>query len=237
MKSIFRYLSAPSTCHYLPDQTARLEYDRVASLSADEYAALLSKGWRRFGRNLFRPRCPSCSACLSMRVDAARFRPDRSQRRAWRANADRVRLEIGEPSASEAKLRLYDRYHHYQAAVRGWAQHDPADVLGYRDAFVENPFPTEEWTYWLGNELVGVGYVDPLPVGPSAIYFFHDPAQRDRSLGTYNILCLLAEAVRRGQPHVYLGFYVGGCQSLSYKARFRPNEVLAQDGTWKPYQV
>ena len=69
---------------------------------------------------------------------------------------------------------------------------------------------------WVDNKLVGVGYVDHLPSvtapqsshripldvvsarasysiagGLSAIYFFYDPEERDRSLGTWNVLCLI----------------------------------------------
>jgi arginine-tRNA-protein transferase len=80
--------------------------------------------------------------------------------------------------------------------------------------------------------LIGVGYVDALPGGLSAIYFYYDPGERHRSLGTYNVLSILASARARNLPHVYLGYYVAGCRSLEYKARFRPNEVLTGGGTW-----
>ena len=36
-------------------------------------------------------------------------------------------------------------------------------------------------------------------------------------------------------PHVYLGYFVGGCRSLEYKGRFRPNEVLTPNGSWAPF--
>jgi arginine-tRNA-protein transferase len=57
---------------------------------------------------------------------------------------------------------------------------------------LENPFRTEEWTYYLGNRLIAVGYVDAHPEGLSAIYCYYDPTERARSLGTFNILSLLA---------------------------------------------
>ena len=81
--------------------------------------------------------------------------------------------------------------------------------------------------------MVGVGYVDRLPAGLSAIYFFHDPDERQRSLGTYNVLSVLRKAAEWNLPHVYLGYYVEGCRSLEYKTRFRPNEVLGGDGAWR----
>ena len=83
--------------------------------------------------------------------------------------------------------------------------------------------------------MVGVGYVDVLPEGMSAIYFYYDPVERDRSLGTFNVLSVLRAAADRGLPHVYLGYYVEGCRSLEYKGRFRPNEVLGPDGEWETF--
>src|SRR5436309_1896609 len=110
-----RFLTAPRACSYLPAEQARLEYNVVARLTPEEYQERMDQGWRRFGRSLFRPSCPACRACRPLRVDVARFRPDRSQRRAWKGNAGAVRLEVGAPGVSRAKLALYDRYHAYQA--------------------------------------------------------------------------------------------------------------------------
>ena len=54
MVSLQTVTTAPHACSYLPDQTARLRYDFVASLSPEEYGELMLAGWRRFGRAVFR---------------------------------------------------------------------------------------------------------------------------------------------------------------------------------------
>jgi arginyl-tRNA--protein-N-Asp/Glu arginylyltransferase len=236
MQSLFHYVAPPSQCGYLPEQHWSLEYEVVRSLSAAEYQEWLLQGWRRFGAMLFRPRCRRCRACQSLRVIADRFRPDRSQRRARKANEGQITLVIGEPTLTPSKLALYDRYHAYQAATKHWPEHPTRDAAGYAHSFVDNPFPTEEWCYYLEDRLLGVGYVDVLPVGLSAIYFFYDPAQRRRALGTWNVLRLIEEAATRGLPHVYLGYYVADCPSLSYKANFVPNQVLGPDGRWMDFR-
>jgi arginine-tRNA-protein transferase len=236
MQSLFQYVAPPGTCGYLPEQTWRLQYDLVGELTKAEYMAYMLQGWRRFGQTLFRPRCPSCRACRSLRVVVDRFRPNRSQKRARKANEGVVQLRIGKPSVTAAKLSLYDRYHAFQTAAKGWPEHAPKDAHEYADSFVDNPFPTQEWCYYLGGKLVGVGYVDDLPRGLSAIYFFYDPDCRDRSLGTWNVLNIIENAAQRGLPHIYLGYYVAGCPSMVYKARFVPNQVLGEDGRWHDFQ-
>jgi arginine-tRNA-protein transferase len=262
METLFRYVAAPSRCGYLPDRDWSLEYEHVAALSPAEYQRLMLQGWRRFGTMLFRPACAACTACQAVRVSAERFRPDRSQRRCRQANEGVVTLRIGRPCVTRSKLRLYDSYHAYQTDAKGWPQHPAKDASSYADSFVRQPFTVEEWRYYLDDRLIGVGYVDamlpvpaepsdsdapgrvplalvdgePLAGGLSAIYFFYDPDERHRSLGTWNVLCILDEARRRGLPWVYLGYFVPGCRSMEYKPRFAPNELRGLDGHWRPFR-
>jgi arginine-tRNA-protein transferase len=237
MKSLFHFVAPPSQCGYLPSQTWSLEYDLVQSLTPHDYAQLMANGWRRFGRALFRPRCPACQACQPIRVNVEQFRPNRSQRRVRQANEGRLELQIQQPKVSKAKLALYDEYHSFQSEAKGWPRHPAKDAESYSSSFVDNPFHVEEWCYYLGAQLIGVGYVDMLPGAMSGIYFFYDPEQRHRSLGIWNVLCLLDLAAKRRIPHVYLGYYVNGCGSMEYKATFRPCEVRGTDGAWRTFRA
>jgi len=237
MESLIRFTAPPSQCGYLPDRNWSLEYEHVAAASAAEYGRRLQEGWRRFGHTMFRPRCPTCTACRSLRVVVEHFRPDRSQRRARKANEGEVELRIGTPRVTRSRLALYDRYHAFQSDSKGWPQHPAKDPESYAESFVYNPFPVEEWCYYLGKELVGVGYVDVLPEAMSAIYFFYDPAERRRSLGTWNVLRIIEEAAQRHLPHVYLGYFVAGCPSLAYKGTFVPNETLGAAGEWRAFRT
>ena len=90
MVPTFRWTEPPSPCRYLPDHISQFEYLSVRAIEAGEYLELLRAGWRRFGRTLFRQTCSGPGACRALRVDALRFRPDRSQRR--RATAIKGRL-------------------------------------------------------------------------------------------------------------------------------------------------
>lgn len=236
MIALMSFVTPADVCGYLPQEKWQMHYDIVAEASADEYQERLLSGWRHFGRAIFRPKCPRCTKCQSIRVDVAKFQLDRSQRRNRKSNEGQFDLVIGEPCVTPAKLDLYDRYHAFQTDHLGWPTHDPKDPDDYVNSFVDSPFPIEEWCYYAEGELVGVGYVDFVPAGLSAIYFYYEPKLRDRGLGTWNVLCNIAEAQRRRLPHVYLGYFVGGCRSLEYKARFRPSEAYdLQTETWQPF--
>jgi arginine-tRNA-protein transferase len=233
MESVVTFLTTPSQCEYLPDRVSRLQYELVRQLTTGEYEERLQRGWRRFGYTMFRPACPACRMCQSMRVPVATFRPNSSQRRAWKANHRAITITIGAPTVSAAKQELFGKFHRYQRETKGWPAHTTDEIA----AIVDNPFPTQEWCYYVGERLIGVGYVDILPEGLSAIYFFYDPDERNRSLGTFNVLSIVAAAHDARLPHVYLGYYVEGCRSLEYKGRFRPNEVLRANGTWEPFLI
>jgi arginine-tRNA-protein transferase len=201
-------------------------------MTAAEYMQRMRQGWRRFGHAVFRPQCRACRACQPIRVTVDAFCPDRSQRRAQKGNEGIVAVRIGEPCTTRAKLALYDRFHAFQSDTKGWPVHPAKDAHEYTNSFVTNPFRTEEWCYYLADRLIAVGYVDDLPEGLSAIYFFYDPRERHRSLGTWNVCNIIDAARERGRPHVYLGYFVEKCPSMRYKARFRPNQVLGPDGRW-----
>src|ERR1051326_8876819 len=145
MISLLTYTTPPGPCGYLPDRTWRLEYEIVAAMSVREYEQRLERGWRHFGHALFHPQCPTCHACQSLRVDTKRFQPSRSQRRARKLNEKQVRLEIGRPSPTSAKLKLHDAFHRFQSDRKGWPLHEPKDTESYSSSFIENPFQVREW--------------------------------------------------------------------------------------------
>ena len=225
MELLYTFASPPGPCGYLPDQTWSLRYDLVRGMSAAEYADRMHRGWRRFGHALFRPECPSCRKCQPLRVDVNRFTPGRTMKRVAKQNAGTITLKVGRPSVTRQKLDLYDRFHAFQTDFKDWPDREPESPEEYAEAFVDNPFDNEEWCYYLGDRLVGVGYVDAVPDGLSMIYFYYDPDVRDYSPGTWNVLCGIEAAKQRELPWVYLGYFVDGCRSLEYKARYTPNEV------------
>lgn len=128
-------------CSYLPGQTLQMEYRVVTGLTgltAERYEQLLERGWRRFGRTLFRPQCPNCRECVGLRINIAEFRPSKSQRRAQRRNAD-LEVEIGPPQVTQEHIDLYNIYHEDMSRRRDWRPNriSPED---YFQSFVAGRF-------------------------------------------------------------------------------------------------
>ena len=226
-----RFVVGPDECAYLPERQSRMEYALVGRLSSEEYEARMNQGWRKFGHLLFHPVCDACAECRPLRVPVARFAPDRSQRRAAKRNAD-LTLRWALPTVDAARLALYRRYHAAQTLRRGWPAGEKT-AEEYAFSFVENPLPSVEITIWEGNALRAVVLTDVTPGAVSAVYHYHEPDCRERGLGTFALLQAIELARRLGKPYVHLGYYVAGCGSMAYKARFRPCEILGADGVWR----
>jgi arginine-tRNA-protein transferase len=227
MHLLERVIENPHECAYLPTERASLEVSVMLDVSASELESLLERGWRRFGPAYFRPGCAACAECVSLRVVATRFAPNKSQRRAARACAA-LRRVVSAPRVDSERLALYAKWHAGRERDRGWEPNPQT-----RDRYaLEFAFPHEcarECAFYddaAGGRLVGVGLFDQTPNALSAAFFFYDPAYARMSLGTVNVLSLVADAAKSGRDHVYLGFRVGGCPSLRYKSTFRPHELL-----------
>lgn len=232
---IYRYVPPEEVCAYLPDRMSQLEYVVIPGLTSDRYFDMMRNGWRRFGHMLFKPRCASCTACQPIRVVVDRFRPDRSQRRVYKANED-TELVIGPPTIDDERIDLYWRHHAHHSEQKGWPEPDMGHGVQHMQNIIDGPIAVEEWAYYVAGKLVALSYIDHLREGYSGIYFFHDPEFRDRSLGNWICLSLMEQAKLNGLPYVYLGYFVDGCRSMEYKGRFEPNEVLGADGVWKPFR-
>lgn len=237
MELYAEFTSPPAKCGYLPDRQWQFEYALIASMTAAEYERRMEQGWRRFGHTMFRPQCAACTACHSLRVDVVAFRLNRSQRRNRESNRQVVEMSIHKPGISAESLALYDRYHAEQSRTKGWPEHPQMDAVGYHESFVNQPFPVEEWHYTIRGRLVGVGIVDRLPGSLSAVYFFSEPTEQSRGLGTWNVLCTIERARSLGLAYVYLGYHVPECRSLAYKSNFVPNQTRLPSGEWQVYRT
>lgn len=222
---VTRFMTEPSTCSYLAQESACLEYRVPWQLTSESYGELLCRGWRRFGNYVFRPQCRACNKCRPLRVDAKQFRASKSQRRTLKRN-QHIEVSVGSPDVSDERIELFNNYHRDMTDRRGWTEHQ-ISVPNYAEGFLGSDFDfAYEFQYRDEGRLVGVSLVDATACGLSSMYFYHDPAWRPLGPGTYSVLMEIEAARRMDVPHLYLGYWIHENQSMEYKARFRPHELL-----------
>jgi leucyl-tRNA---protein transferase len=219
--------SSPYDCPYLADRQA-VQYGFASEqLDAELYQALMDRGFRRSGQIFYGMDCPSCQACVPMRIAVAAFRPSKSQRRTRRNNQD-VRVEFAQPCFDVASHKLYQRYlrHQHPDTPQDESEHS------FRDMLYGDVVDALEARYFLGTELIGVSLLDVTPQALSAVYHFFDPAHSKRRIGVFSVLAEIEHAQRLGLSHYYLGYWVQNAATMHYKANYRPHEVLIS-GTWQ----
>lgn len=134
-------------------------------------------------------------------------------------------MYIDAPHADQARLALYAKWHTSREAARGWGETEMTE-RAYRSTFAFPHPAARELAFYDEDRLVGVSIFDETPRALSAVYFFYDPEYARYSLGTANVLALIAHAQQTQRQHLYLGFHVKDCPSLAYKGNFNPREVL-----------
>lgn len=196
------------------------------TLSPQFYERLIAKGFRRSGQAFYQNHCPGCTACLPIRADVRHFSPSRSQRRVLKKNSD-IRYSR-RPAGFEADdFELYCNYLHQRHP-----ESSNTTKEGYINFLIDSPIQTEIMRYYLGKQLIGLGWIDIMPKSLSSVYFAFDPEFSSRSLGTYSILRQLELAKELGKDWLQLGFWVEKSQKMSYKSNFSPCEILL-DENWK----
>jgi arginine-tRNA-protein transferase len=224
------FRTRPKPCPYLPGRFEQQIFGELVGADGQStYEALSRAGFRRSHRMVYRPSCPTCSACVPVRVVAEEFAPGRTLRRIARANADLV-ARVLPPIATAEQHWLFSRY----LAAR----HSDSEML--RMTFDDYRSMVQETTIETGliefrdrsDGLVAALLADWLSDGLSAVYSFFDPDLLRCGLGNHMVLWLIEQARRDGLPHVYLGYWIAASRRMSYKARFRPIEALGPNG-WR----
>lgn len=224
--------SSDHPCNYLPGRTARTRAFATRRMPGELYHQFMDAGFRRSGLVVYQPICPGCRQCLPIRVPVQTFRPDKSQRRCQRRNAD-LNITLNVPAATDEKYELYRRY------MVEWHHADLDPPREEFESFLyESPVDSLEFCYRdSAGKLLAVGICDICPSSLSSVYFYHDPSERRRALGVYGVLREIDFALHNGIPYYYLGYWVNGCRTMSYKADYLPHEILHPDGIWRSVAV
>jgi len=212
-------------CPYLPERHFHAFHAIDPAIGTTRYRELLDLGFRRSGDHVYRPLCQGCQECRPIRVDVARFAPRRDQSRCRRRNAD-LTVTWHPRGCDRERLELFARY---QRAVHDDEDpHEDAPGFLIADAAVDGG---ELHARDERGRLLAVSVCDRFADAPSSVYCYYDPGLPRRSLGTLMVLAEIEHARRCGLSWLYLGFMVGGCRKMRYKARFTPHQILI-DGRW-----
>ncbi len=228
LKQLRFFLTSPAPCPYLPGKVERKLFTHLHALDGPELNdSLTQAGFRRSQNIIYRPACEACSACQSVRIVAQEFIPSRTQKRIHNKNSDLVR-HVEPALASDEHYALLLRYLRERHPNGGMEDISYADYLSMVE---DTAARSQVCEYRDGNgKLLAAVLVDLLCDGPSLVYSFYEPAMRSRSLGTYIILDHIEQAVQNEKLHVYLGFWIKNSNKMSYKAQYKPLEVLRANG-------
>jgi arginine-tRNA-protein transferase len=220
------YASSPEPCGYLPDRKSISAFaNPYMDMDVETYDELIQFGFRRSGGYLYRPHCPQCNECISMRIPVERYQFSRNDKRNLRKNSD---LEIN-PVRGKFVDEHFELYKHYiNSRHPGGSMENPTRSDYHR-------FLICDWTetYFVefrqDKKLLAVAVTDATRTGYSAVYTFYDPVETSRSLGHFAILNQINMCKQNELPYLYLGYWIKDCDKMSYKSRYKPAEGFIGD--------
>jgi leucyl-tRNA---protein transferase len=223
------FLTPPHKCGYLPGRNAvTIFVDPRRRPNVRTYTTLSQHGFRRSGDHVYRPQCPTCNACVPVRVPVDEFLVRRAQRRTLQANADITLI----PKAPVFQSEHYALYERYIAARHAGGSMENPEPESYLEFLTASWADTVFYEFRANSRLLAVAVVDHLEDGLSAVYTFFDPQDNARSLGRLAILKQIELARALQLRWLYLGYWIDACQKMSYKDEYQPLEYF-RAGVWR----
>jgi len=213
-------------CPYGLPHVATFHQATFAPLSERTMELFLAAGYRRNGNCLYDMRCHDCMSCLPIRIHPGEFRLNRNQKRAIRKNAD-VDIRLSPLSVDSENIDLCEKF----LRVRYPKENNSGEGY-YRNFFLNAIVETVQLQFRVDGRLVGTSILDIGINWLNGVYFFFDPDESNRSLGTYNILHLIEICHKLGIGYLYLGYFIRNVPAMSYKANFNPHHLFV-DKKWQ----
>jgi len=222
-------------CSYLPNEEERLLIAVDERLQNNQsYTNLMAEGFRRSSNQSYRPHCPACNKCHSLRILVNQFKPSKSQKRTLKRNQHFIRK-----SSTTLQDNYYPLYEQYINNCHQDSSMYPANNEQFHSflsntlaeqVFIETWHETQCDTH-VSKKLICVAIMDILKNGLSAVYTFYHPDYRASGLGVYSILTQIEYCQQLTLPYLYLGYQIDDCQKMNYKNRYFPHEIHI-DSQW-----
>lgn len=213
-------------CSYLPEHEERLLIAVDERLqNSQSYSLLMSEGFRRSGDQSYRPHCPHCNACKSIRILVDAFAPSKSQKRSQKRNGHFIIKYSNELKDSYYPLyELYINNFHQDGSMY------PANYQQFQSFLtskLSKQLFIETW-HQVDNEekLICVAVTDVLSNALSAVYTFYHSDYKANGLGVFSILTQIEHSKQLGLPYLYLGYQIEACAKMNYKNRYFPHEFF-----------
>ncbi len=223
--NLLKEFSLNDKCSYIDNKEQTTHYKIIDNCSSYSSQELIERGYRRFGKMYFRPVCPTCQECQSIKIDVPNYTFSKSSSRVMKKAKD-LKSYIQTPTLSQAHLDLFEKYHKFMRDKKGW-KYNKTTPEHYYNSFINGHEDFGyEVLYFDKDKLIGVDLIDILEDGISSIYFYYDPDYSKFSLGKLSLLMQIKFAKQSNKKWIYLGYYVEGCPSLDYKAEYKPFVTL-----------
>jgi arginine-tRNA-protein transferase len=219
-------LSQQFSCSYLPEKQEQLLVilDQSCYTPA-RFEGLLELGFRRSGDQIYRPHCPKCDACQSLRLPVNQFNASKSQKRKWNKLSDEFKIKVSQ----QEQPNYYPLYEKYITQRHSDGSMYPPNQLQYESFLFCQWLPITFVELWHLEKLVAVAVTDTMPHALSAIYTFFDPDYEQYSLGTIMILAQINYARETQRQHLYLGYQIDSCKKMRYKSHYKPAQRFIKD--------
>ncbi len=223
-------LTKATSCPYLRGKVEK----RIATDITNNqkiYEELSINGFRRVENWMYRPVCDNCSACKSYRVDIKNFKLTKSLKRVLK-NFRNFSYTFVNNNSTDEHFKIFKKY---QLERHSGGSMSDMNVDEFSSMIETSPIKTVlmEFRDQCKN-LAGVLLLDIDEKNLSAVYSFFDPKFNKLGLGNYMIAQCLLFGKSNNFKYLYLGYYIDGLSSMSYKSRFRPGQILSSNN-WKNF--
>ena len=227
-QSLQLYITPADECPYLPNKQSRTVFLNPEVQTNDAlYTWLIDLGFRRSGEHVYRPECEDCNSCISVRIKAKEFKPNKQQRRCSK-KGKRFIVKSSPASFDQDHYQLFEQYintRHKDGDMY------PTSKAKYKD-FILSEFLNTQFLDFidpLTGKLIACCVFDQLKSGLSAVYTYFDNDFNKYSLGRLAILTLIERCKSLNLDFVYLGYWIKDCQKMSYKGEYRPIQCFIND--------